>query len=81
MKAKRRTTHRSNSGTKLYAWRDMKGRFQDIKTYKQAHAEDLANHKQQTGVTMIAVFTNKKEAARLAKLIGGTVVTFIEKAR
>ncbi len=36
-----RTTHRSVSGTKLYAVRDSKGRFVDIQTYKRAHAADL----------------------------------------
>lgn len=39
--ARKRTTHRSVSGTKLYAVRDAKGRFVDIQTYKRAHAADL----------------------------------------
>jgi len=38
---KKRTTHRSVSGTKLYAVRDSKGRFLDIQTYKKAHGADL----------------------------------------
>lgn len=37
----RRTTHRSRSGTKLYAKRDKKGRFKDIQTYKRAHGQDV----------------------------------------
>jgi hypothetical protein len=37
----KRTTHRSVTGTKLYAVRDSKGRFVDIQTYKRAHAADL----------------------------------------
>jgi hypothetical protein len=37
----KRTTHRSSSGTKLYAVRDSKGRFKDIQTYKRAHSADL----------------------------------------
>jgi hypothetical protein len=37
----RRTTHRSRSGTKLYAVRDKKGRFVDIQTYKRAHGADI----------------------------------------
>lgn len=37
----KRTTHRSVSGTKLYAVRDKKGRFVDIQTYKRAHAADM----------------------------------------
>ena len=36
-----RTTHRSKTGTKLYAVRDSKGRFKDIQTYKKAHAMDI----------------------------------------
>lgn len=41
MAAKRRTTHRSTTGTKLYAVRDAKGRIADIQTYQRAHAADL----------------------------------------
>jgi hypothetical protein len=37
----KRTTHRSRSGTKLYAVRDKKGRFVDIQTYKRAHGTDI----------------------------------------
>jgi hypothetical protein len=37
----RRTTHRSVSGTKLYAVRDAKGRFKDIQTYERAHKQDI----------------------------------------
>jgi len=37
----KRTTHRSRSGTKLYAVRDKKGRFVDIQTYKRAHGADI----------------------------------------
>ncbi len=37
----KRTTHRSSSGTKLYAVRDAKGRFKDIQTYKGAHGSDV----------------------------------------
>ena len=37
----RRTTHRSRTGTKLYAVRDSKGRFKDIQTYKRAHGQDI----------------------------------------
>jgi len=36
-----RTTHRSSTGTKLYAVRNAKGQFKDIQTYKRAHAQDL----------------------------------------
>jgi DNA-binding protein HU-beta len=41
MAKRRRTTHRSVSGTKLYAVRDSKGRFVDIQTYKRAHGMDI----------------------------------------
>jgi DNA-binding protein HU-beta len=41
MSTGRRTTHRSSTGTKLYAVRDAKGRFKDIQTYKRAHGVDL----------------------------------------
>jgi hypothetical protein len=37
----KRTTHRSSSGTKLYAVRDKQGRFKDIQTYKRAHGQDV----------------------------------------
>ena len=40
-KKARRTTHRSSTGTKLYAVRDAKGRFKDIQTYKPAHGQDI----------------------------------------
>ena len=40
-KKARRTTHRSVSGTKLYAVRDSKGRVKDIQTYKRARGQDI----------------------------------------
>jgi DNA-binding protein HU-beta len=36
-----RATHRSVSGTNLYAVRDAQGRFKDIQTYKRAHGQDI----------------------------------------
>jgi len=41
VKKVRRTTHRSSTGTKLYAVRDAQGRFKDIQTYKRAHGQDI----------------------------------------
>ncbi len=41
MAKRRRTTHRSSKGTKLYAVRDKSGKFKDIQTFKRAHAADL----------------------------------------
>ena len=40
-KKAKRTTHRSSTGTKLYAVRDGEGKFKDIQTYQRAHAADL----------------------------------------
>jgi hypothetical protein len=37
----RRSTHRSSTGTKLYAVHDAKGRFTDIQAYKRAHGSDI----------------------------------------
>ena len=39
--AVRRTTMRSQTGTKLYAVRDKSGKFKDIQTYKHAHSADM----------------------------------------
>jgi len=36
-----RTTHRSKTGTKLYAVRNADGTFKDIQTYKRAHGQDV----------------------------------------
>ena len=36
-----RTTHRSESGKKLYAKRSKSGQFTDIQTYKRAHGADI----------------------------------------
>jgi hypothetical protein len=41
MAKRKRTTHYSVAGTKLYAVRDAKGRFVDIQTYKRAHSMDM----------------------------------------
>ncbi|HYC44161.1 MAG TPA: hypothetical protein VED01_01635 [Burkholderiales bacterium] len=41
MAAKKRTTHRSTGGRKLYAERNAKGEFKDVQTYKRAHGSDV----------------------------------------
>ena len=41
MAKRKRTTHRSSSGKKLYAVRDQKGKFKDIQSYKRAHRQDV----------------------------------------
>ncbi len=40
MAAKKRTTHRSSAGKKLYAVRDADGKFEDIQTYERASRAD-----------------------------------------
>jgi len=47
--AKKRTTHRSSSGKKLYAKRDSKGRFKDIQSYKRAHGQDIKRRSKAEG--------------------------------
>jgi hypothetical protein len=39
--ARKRTTLRSRSGTKLYAKRTATGQFEDIQSYKRAHGSDV----------------------------------------
>ena len=41
MAAKKRTTHRSTGGKKLYAERDKSGKFEDVQSYKRAHGSDV----------------------------------------
>jgi hypothetical protein len=58
----KRTTHRSVTGTKLYAVRDSKGRFVDIQTYKRAHAADLRRtSKAEAGAKSAAKKASKKK--------------------
>ena len=40
-KTARRTTHRSSTGSKLYAKRRADGTFEDIQSYKRAHSSDI----------------------------------------
>lgn len=54
----KRTTHRSSTGTKLYAVRDAQGRFKDIQSYQRAHAADLRRQSKAEGGGA------KKKAAR-----------------
>jgi hypothetical protein len=56
----RRTTHRSSTGTKLYAVRDRSGKFKDIQTFKRAHAADLRSKSAEE------VVTAEKKAAKKA---------------
>jgi hypothetical protein len=64
----RRTTHRSSTGTKLYAVRDANGRFKDIQTYKRAHGADLAKtSKAEAGTKKSAAKKGKKRATKKAR--------------
>jgi len=38
---KKRTTHRTPTGTKVYAKRTKTGQFEDIQTFKKAHGQDV----------------------------------------
>ena len=64
MAKKRRTTHRSAAGKKLYAVRDSSGKFKDIQTYERAHRQDLK--KKSTGERVTAA----KKAAGARKKTG-----------
>lgn len=59
----KRTTHRSSTGTKLYAVRDSSGKFKDIQSYKRAHAADL----RRTSKAEAAAASKKAAAKRTAK--------------
>ena len=41
MPAKKRTTHRSPAGKKLYAKRAKAGQFEDVQSFKKAHGQDV----------------------------------------
>ncbi len=58
----RRTTHRSSTGTKLYAVRDSSGKFKDIQTYKRAHGADIRQKSQAEKAT--AAKATKKAGKR-----------------
>ena len=61
----KRTTHRSRSGTKLYAVRDSKGRFVDIQTYKRAHGQDIKRRSKAEAAKKAAKKkTTKKKVAK-----------------
>ena len=56
----KRTTHRSSTGTKLYAVRDKSGRFKDIQTYKRAHGMDIKRKSKSEGTGRKAARKKKK---------------------
>jgi hypothetical protein len=57
-----RTTHRSKSGTKLYAKRAKGGEFEDIQSYKRAHGQDVKRSSAAERATKKKA--SKKRAAR-----------------
>ena len=59
-KAKKRTTHRSAAGNKLYAERDPGGKFEDIQSYKRAHGSDVKR-------TSMAETAARKKAGKPAR--------------
>ena len=63
--AKKRTTHRSSAGKKLYAVRDADGRFEDIQTFERAHRADLAQKSADEGEGE-AKKTGRKKARKKA---------------
>ena len=58
-----RTTHRSSTGTKLYAVRNKDGEFTDIQTYKRAHGADIKRSSKAETVAKKAVKKAAKKAA------------------
>jgi hypothetical protein len=64
----RRTTHRSLTGTKLYAVRDANGRFKDIQTYERAQRADLAKtSKAEAGKKKATGTKGRKRKAKKAR--------------
>ena len=66
MAKKRRTTHRSAAGKKLYAVRDSSGKFKDIQTYERAHRQDLKKKttSERASAAKKAAGARKKTAAK-----------------
>ena len=60
----KRTTHRSSTGTKLYAKRKADGTFSDIQTYKRAHGADIKRKSKAEGAPKKAKKKAKKKAAK-----------------
>jgi hypothetical protein len=66
----RRTTHRSSTGTKLYAKRDSSGKFKDIQTYKRAQGADIRK-KSKAETATAKRKTAKKAGAKKKTAKGG----------
>jgi aconitate hydratase len=65
-KSARRTTMRSSKGTKLYAVRTKDGKFQDVQTYRRAHAADLRRRSQAEKAAAAKKAAGRKPAAKKA---------------
>ncbi|HRO03387.1 MAG TPA: hypothetical protein PLS69_07270, partial [Terricaulis sp.] len=59
----RRTTHRSSTGTKLYAVRGKDGTFKDIQTFKRAHAADLRSKSKDEAAAEVKAGKKAKKSA------------------
>jgi DNA-binding protein HU-beta len=59
-----RTTHRSSSGSKLYAVRDEEGKFEDIQSYKRAHGSDVQRRSKAEMAAKKKAPARKKAAAK-----------------
>ena len=57
-----RTTHRSKTGTKLYAKRSKAGRFTDIQSYARAHGSDVK--RKSAAETKTAKKSSKKKGTK-----------------
>ena len=72
MAARKRTTMRSRTGTKLYAERDAQGEFTDIQTYKRAHGQDVKRvSKAETAARKAAGKPARKTGAAARKSAAG----------
>lgn len=68
MATKKRTTHRSTAGTKLYAVRSKTGEFKDIQTFKKAHGQDVKRtSKAETAAKKKGATAKKKAPAKKKK--------------
>lgn len=71
MASRKRTTHRSSAGKKLYAVRNADGSFNDIQTYERAHRADLAQTSEaeaaQAAAQGVVKAAGRKKAKKVAK--------------
>ncbi len=63
----KRTTHRSKSGTKLYAKRGKTGKFEDIQTFERAHERDVKRKSKAEGAKKSKTRTAVKKKGAVKK--------------